>query len=203
MATGSPPFDAVLAGMIEYIRSLQNPSSDTSISIAVEILSRIRQLSWLYQNVTHLEGRVLARHAALYGKTPESDSLIVLFSLHDPTNAVQTPITMPEQLSAFGEAFYNCAYRLITLVDECQSSLPKLRPIKATGIRRVRNNLLVHANKKGGTEVNTFSVSNRSGLRLRPASLVDEEPYLDEGLAANAMELLQQLNATLIAANAA
>jgi hypothetical protein len=93
---------------------------------------------------------------------------------------------------------------VLTILDQCGSGLPELAPIKATGVRRVRNNLFVHANKPAGTDVYTFSVSNKAGMRLRPASKPDEPtPYMDEGLRVNAAELSAELTTLFRVVNAA
>jgi hypothetical protein len=79
-----------------------------------------------------------------------------------------------------------------------------MRSLRAEGMARVRNNLMEHANKKGGTSVFSFLVSDAAGLRLRPVSEVgSESPYLDEGILSNAQEFRDSLEETFRAALAA
>ena len=100
-----------------------------------------------------------------------------------------------------GESFYYSAHRILVILDQSQVSLPGLKPINAEEIRRVRNNLVEHANKKGGHPVYTFSVSNADGLRLRTVSRPsDPEAYLDEGIHTNARRFLRELQAVIEAA---
>ena len=190
--------------MASYEKNLAISKPELDFAIAKEALSRFRQLTWLYSKITELEARVIERYEMLHGPIASGTNVVIVFSnLASPDNP-DAEFTLPEQLCLLGECFYESAFRLIALFDECQAALPGLTPPSAKGVRRVRNNLLVHANKKAGTTLYMFSVSNAGGLRLRPAFMIDKaSPYLDKGFKANAAELSNQLLAILRSANAA
>jgi hypothetical protein len=197
-------FQQPIGHMATYLQRCSSAARGFDIDIAKEMFARLRQLAWLYDNVTRLEKRVIDRYQELHGPLSQGTNVVIVFSTKDSPDDPTAQFTIPEQLCVFGEAFYECAHRLLTILDECKASLPGLRPPAAAGVRRVRNNLVVHANKKGGTPMYTFSVSNAAGLRLRPASKLEEPgPYLDEGLRANAAELSSQLSELLSSTNAA
>lgn len=188
--------------MATYLKHCSSAARGCDITIAKEVFARLRQLAWLYDNVTRLEKRVIGRYQELHGPLKEDTNVVIVFTAQDSPINPTAEFTIPEQLCVFGEAFYECAHRLLTILDECKTLLPGLRPPAAAGVRRVRNNLFVHANKKGGTNMYIFSVSNAAGLRLRPASKPEEpSSYLDEGLRINAAELSGQLAEILASAN--
>jgi hypothetical protein len=197
-------FHEPLVQLAEYIRRglVDRPGLDEHV--AQELIARLRQLSWLYDKATELEDRVMHRYAQLKGPIAPGTSAVIVFHTNEAIANPKTEFTLPEQLSVFAEAFYETAFRVLTILDQCGSALPGLAPIKATGVRRVRNNLFVHANKPFGTTIYTFSVSNTAGVRLRPASKVDEPtPYMDEGLRVNAAELSAELSTLFRVVNAA
>jgi hypothetical protein len=196
-------FQTSIGHMATYLQRCSGTVPSFDIAIAKEVFARLRQLAWLYDNVARLEKRVVDRYQELHGPLSSGTNVVIIFSTKDSPDDPMAQFTMPEQLCVFGEAFYECAHRLLTILDECKASLPGLRPPAAAGVRRVRNNLVVHANKKGGTPMYTFSVSNAAGLRLRPVANSEEpSPYLDEGLRANAAELAGQLSSILASTNA-
>jgi hypothetical protein len=113
-------------------------------------------------------------------------------------------LTTQEEVLLAGEAFYYLAHRVRTILEQGLAGLPGMRALRAQGVARVRNNLLEHANKKGGTSVFSFSVSNAAGLRLRPVSeAAAPPPYRDEGILRNAAEFRSDLEGAIRGALAA
>ena len=142
--------------------------------IVQEIREKLRQLNFLYSEIIALQERVLDELEKTLGPRREDENRILVFPrIYPPPN--------PDQLGAQGsfefddtsrlwlyvEAFYYFAHRTLVLVRQKGYSLPGISKFEAYGVSRVRNNLIEHANKKGGVSTYSFSVSNAAGVRLR------------------------------------
>jgi len=170
-------------------------------AVANELIARLRQLDWLLSQVGDLE-RLLIKEWEDENGPLQPDHNVVLVYLDEETAAHATaPFSSQEEIRVFAEAFYYTAHRILVILDQCHLSLPGLRKISAVYIRRIRNNLLEHANKEGGRPSYTFSVSNASGIRLRSAARSGEpDVYMDGGLRNNAKELAVELEVVLAGA---
>lgn len=178
----------------QYIRQYTPTKTSFDPEVAKELLARLRQLEWLYTKVLNLEQQLIDDWQHNHGALQPGHNVVLVYLAKDVPDNPDAPFTIQEELRVLAESFYHCAHRLLVILDQCARVLPGLRPISASGVRRVRNNLIEHANKKGGRPSYTFSVSNAAGIRLRSAARIDEpETYLDEGLRANAKELYSEL----------
>ena len=185
-----------------YISRQNRSGTGFDIEVGKEMLGRLRSLEWLYARVVELEGQLIADYESIHGTLQPNTNVVLVYLAHIPE--VAEPFTPQEELRILAEAFYHCAYRLLVILKQCGDVLPGLRSVEAIGIRRVRNNLIEHANKKGGRASYTFSVSNAAGIRFRSAALAAEpDAYLDEGLRANASELRSSLGALFRSVQAA
>ena len=194
-------FEPLAALAARYAVARQAADESFAIGIGNEIISRLRQLDWLFGQVTSLEAGLIAEWETSHSPLQPRHNVVIVYL--DENAAVQAtgPFTSQEQLRILAEAFYYTAHRLLSILDECGAYLPGLKPVQAVSIRRIRNNLIEHANRKGGRPSYTFSVSNASGIRLRSAARAGEpDVYMDEGLRGNALELAGQLQSMLVAA---
>ncbi|MBK6769375.1 MAG: hypothetical protein IPG72_10300 [Ardenticatenales bacterium] len=166
---------------------------------AKEIVARLRQLDWIYEHVVDLESKEINDYERTHGALQVDQNVVIVYLSQDVMDDSSVPFTTHEELRVFAEAFYYTAHRLLVILTQNAAGLPHLRRINANGIRRVRNNLLEHANKKGGRPSYTFSVSNASGTRFRPLARAEEpDAYLDEGIHANAKQLCTELENLLM-----
>lgn len=191
-------FANIISMARDYARALRDRPGDGDIEVTGEIVLRLRQLQWLYQRIDELERIVLAEYERAHGSLKQGENVVLAYFSRDLPADTSTSFQPQEELRLLGESFYYSAQRILTILDQCQSLLPGLKPIRAHGVRRVRNNLIDHPNKKGGHPCYTFSVSNAAGLRLRTVSRPDDpDAYLDEGIHANAREFIEQLERAL------
>lgn len=163
--------------------------------IAYELMTRIRQLDWLFDQITALEDEFWRRHEVKHGVTPPGSNIVRIYMSSDVPRDISPILPLEEQLRLQVECFYYVAQRLLNILDQCQKQLPGLRRIAAKGTRRVRNNLIEHANKDGGRPSYSFSISRQAGIRLRSAAFTDEpDVYVDQGIHFNVTELRDQLD---------
>lgn len=187
-------FAHVISLARRYTETLRPPRESGDVEVASEVVLRLRQLHWLYDRIHKLETTLLADFERVHGPAKSGETVLLAFLNRHIPNEADVPFQPQEELRLFGESFYHCAHRILVILDQCQYLLPGLKPIEARGIRRVRNNLIEHANKQGGHAYYSFSVSNAAGLRLRTISRAeDPDAHLDEGIHANARELVAQL----------
>jgi hypothetical protein len=167
--------------------SEQHPGFGFNADIAFELLSRVRQLDWLYGQIVELERSYWVMEEQRHGSHPSNTNWVNVFF---PSNDLKDDLSVEERLRVLVECFYYVAHRLLVIFDQCSTSLPGLGTLRATAIRRVRNNLIEHANRPGGRVLYSFSISNAAGVRLRSLGKVGEpETFLDNGIHANAVGL--------------
>jgi hypothetical protein len=188
-----------------YYWQCRSRSSPWDEQVVKELRERLRQLSYLYDEIVPLEAAVLAAHAHRWpGRVP--DVCVIGFM---PLSDLPNPDAGTWSVPAFGdsdrlrlnvETFYFVAHRMMVLSEQ-RKALPRLAAIEAVGVRRVRNSLIEHAHEKDGNPAQTFSVSNASGTRLRPAARAeDPQGYQDQGIHHNAGEFRGAVRACLEAA---
>ena len=166
--------------MARYIKQCTSTKTSFDPEVAKELLARLRQLEWLYTKVLSLEQQLVDEYQQKHGVL---HNVVFVYLAKDVPDDPEAPFTLQEELRVVAETFYHCAHRLLVILDQCAGVLPRLGSISAISVRRVRNNLIEHANKKGGRPSYTFSVSNAAGIRLRSAARINEpDTYLDEGL---------------------
>lgn len=166
--------------------------------IAFEILTRLRQLGWLYAEIHRLETAYWAAYRQQHGDPKPDTNYVVFFIASGIPDELPTEFSAEDQLRLQVEAFYYAAHRLVAILDQCKDSLPGLASIRAKPVRRVRNNLIEHANKPGGRAAYSFSISNAAGVRLRSAAPAGgPDTFLDEGVHKNAEELNEELDTML------
>jgi hypothetical protein len=188
----------------EYYRQHANDTIGAFDSHLVqEIRARLRQLEHLYAEVVARQQQLLDGEGAKTGPQPADTNRIILYThlgTPPPVNPAPEvlPLTTQERVLLAGEAFYYLAHRVRTILEQGRGGLPGMRSLRSQGVVRVRNNLLEHANKKGGTSVFSFSVSSPVGLRLRPLAVKGTpQPYVDEGILWNANEFRTDLEDAL------
>jgi hypothetical protein len=182
-----------------YYWQCRNGSSPWDEQVVKELRERLRQLSYLYDEIVRLEATVLAAHAhraqmiafGFFGDLPNPDAGPWSVPAFDDSNCLRLSV----------ETLYFIAHRIVVLSEQQRKILPRLGAIKALGVKRVRNSLIEHAHKKGGNLALTFSVSTASGTRLRSAARAeDPNGYQDQGIHHNAGEFRQKVRARLEAA---
>jgi hypothetical protein len=169
--------------------------------VVLELRDRLRQLSYLYDEVVRLETAVLTDHGQP-APGPGADVYIVLFMPGGPPpNLDIKPFDDADRLRLAVETFYFVAHRMMDL-SEHRDALPRLAPIEASGVRRVRNNLIAHAHLKSGSLASNFSVASApGGTRLRTARRAgDPSGYQDEGIHHNAQEFREAVHTHLMKA---
>jgi hypothetical protein len=168
------------------------------VQVTFELLSRLRQLSWLYGEIKRLEALYCTEYHRAKGDPKPDTNYVTFFISSDIPETMPPEFSVEDQLRLLVESFYYIAHRLVTVLDQCQASLPDLKPVSAEAIRRVRNNLIEHANKQGGRFAYSFSISNAAGVRLRSAAPAGSaDTFLDEGIHRNANDLAGELNTML------
>src|SRR5262245_1846803 len=189
---------------LEYARTAEaqmRPGFESDV--AFELLSRIRQLDWLYDEVVELERQYWLLEEKRRGPRRADTNWINVFVSSGIPTAVESTLSIEDRLRVLVESFYYLAHRLLVILDQCSKALPGSTTIQALAVRRIRNNLIEHANKTGRVTY-TFSISNVAGVRLRSIGKVGEpDTFLDSGIHTNAMELRDQLDAMLRSAVAA
>lgn len=160
--------------------------------VAWELLVRLQQLRWLIDEIHRCEEAYWRRHRAEVRKNPN----LIRFHICSAIPSAMPEFAAEDVMRLHAENFYWVAHRLLVIVSQCRE-LHALPPVEAPAIRRVRNNLIEHANKPGGRHAYSFSVSTAAGVRLRGAAPVEDrqDAYPDEGIAANGMELATALYA--------
>jgi hypothetical protein len=166
--------------------------------IAFELLSRLRQLDWIYAEIQQLETAYWSTYRQKHGDVKLDTSYVVFFIASAIPDELSTEFSAEDQLRLQVESFYYVAHRLVVILDQCKDSLPGLASISAEPVRRIRNNLIEHANKQGGREAYSFSISNAAGLRLRSAAPAgDPDTFVDEGIHKNAQDLSDELGSII------
>jgi hypothetical protein len=191
-----------------YWRHRRAGTAGFDASRVLEIRLRLRQLSFLHAQAEAEEKEAMTAWERAQGQRREGEvRIFVIAPLTEPGDPdvgdyeLPSRFVGPDRLQLYGEAFYYVAHRILVLIRQSPDGLPGLQGLKADGVSRVRNNLLEHANKKGGSSVASFSISSAAGMRLRPV-VADHnaDSYLDEGLRANAREFRDNLTRKLSAA---
>ena len=166
--------------------------------LAFELISRIRQLSWIYDQITVLEREYWELEEHRRGPRPPSTNWITVFIASAIPESLEPELAIEDKLRVLVESFYYLAHRLLVILDQASGNLPEMGRVKAEAIRRVRNNLIEHANKSGGRLIYSFSISNAAGVRLRSAAKTgDPDTFLDEGIHINAGQLRDELETML------
>jgi hypothetical protein len=161
-----------------------------------ELLTRLRQLEWLYAEIRRLEAAFWVAYHRQHGEAQPDTTYVMFFVSSEIPNTMSPEFSVEDQLRVLVESFYYVAHRLVTILDQCQAKLPGLKSPRAEAIRRVRNNLIEHANKPGGRFAYSFSISNAAGVRLRSAAPADaDDTFFDEGIHRNANDLSTELDA--------
>lgn len=142
-------------------------------SWSAEAIKRIEQLAWIIRRVHHIH-----------------------LHLKRPPKRFETRRRTETEIELLVETFYYAAWRLRELLRN-QAWCRKFDPI---GVRAVRNHLLEHPHQYGAVNQSfTYGHDLRDGPRLKPFG-----PHnllvTDPGLYRNALELLEQLEPRLAAA---
>lgn len=140
-----------------YWKQLRTQSPDFDPHVVLEIRERLRQLSYLYEAVCQLEKKVLNLVRIREGPPEPRTTRLVVHApfTHPPDPRSAAEASVPELdeadlLRLNAESFYYIGHRAIVLLDQARAQLPEIPRIRTTGLLRVRNNLVEHANKKGG-----------------------------------------------------
>jgi hypothetical protein len=190
-------YESCISLLAEYA-ARREPVDRAGAEVAREIALRLRHIRWLSTRIDELEKALLNAHYAEHGVPQPRTTVMIGFLPTLAPDAATSPLTEQETLQLFAETFYYSAHRILTVLDECANVLPGLKSVRAKGVRRVRNNLIEHANKKGGHSTYSFSLSNAAGVRLRAARLPEESVgFIDEGFRTNSSEFQSELESML------
>lgn len=102
----------------------------------------------------------------------------------------------PEELEDSSELFYYKSHRLIKLLER----LPGIGKIKNCNVRIVRNLLIDHPHKEGGSLTQSFACGGTNGPIIRPRVFISGRPGnpdLDPGLFINAKEFFDTISMAL------
>jgi hypothetical protein len=98
----------------------------------------------------------------------------------------------------FAEAFYYLAARLRSICRRREPGLPGLEKLEASGVRDVRNHLIEHPEGAASRILEGgFGVDEEKGAVLKPWRIQGYEHFQDQGLVANAQELVSELTKLL------
>jgi len=163
---------------------------------AQEVLIRLRQLDPVLARIHVLEAATLAEmgvEPSVYG---EKHNILILTRMARPKRVEECmPYSIQDrspagfELQTQLELFYYIANRLLSALRQSAGGLPGLDKVDFAGARTVRNHLIEHSNRKGGTELISLAIGGPDGPRLRPAHLVPGETSIDQGIRYNAREL--------------
>lgn len=196
-------FDNAIELTRQYTEKLQFGALGGDVDVSKEIVLRLRQLKWLYERIRTIEAAYIAEYERKNGPLQPRENVVLVFLSPGVPSGTDSPFQPQEELRLLGEAFYNSAHRILVILKKCRKVLPGTKSIPARGVRVVRNNLIEHADGKGGHPCYTFSVSNAAGLRLRTASRPeDDKAQLDQGIHINAREFASQLEKVFETASA-
>lgn len=188
-----------------YWRHARQKTPGFGMHQLLELRERLKQLSYLHLNIIAGQEQLLQDHEAKNGPRKPNQNLVLVFaSIGLPSDAADVSgserFTTQDELKLHLETFYYIAHRIKVILQKAGGALPQLDSFEAIGITRVRNNLLEHANQKGGRIVYSFSVSNAAGARLRPVGMLgDADTFVDPGFPSNASEFKQNLERLLTA----
>lgn len=115
--------------------------------LAFELISRIRQLSWIYEQIAVLEREFWSLQEKRRGPRPPDTNWITLFVTSGIPKSLEPELAIEDKLRVLVESFYYLAHRLVVILDQGSGGLPGLGRVKAEAVRRVRNNLIEHANR--------------------------------------------------------
>jgi hypothetical protein len=94
------------------------------------------------------------------------------------------------EVETIAEAFYHVAHRFLDLCED--APVLGFRGVRAESVKRVRNHLIEHANKKNGVMARGFIWGIQGGPQLKPFGLGGRRPS-QPGLYHHAAELLDSL----------
>ena len=182
-------FDELIDDARRYALRLNALVGPSRSEEAFATAGRLRRLRWLYSEVVGIENALLESA----GDDHPREAVILAYVNRGVPAGADAEFSEPERIRLLGESVYYAAHRILKIIDKCQSALPGLQPLAAVGVRRVRNNLIEHANQTAGNPAATFTVSRAAGLSLRRVShLEHERPVLDQGIHTNLKEFVEQ-----------
>jgi hypothetical protein len=153
---------------------------------AMEIYKRLRQLSWTIEKVMSLvQHSVSQGMRMLPGEAPVDSNYQKAFADRLETS---------DQIELHTESFYWIAHRTGTAIR----SMPGLSSFEAIGVRNVRNHLLEHVEKRGGSS--NVGIGWGAGVGLDGVIVGGNGPTIaaiiagkDRGLYPNALEFFKEL----------
>ena len=167
--------------------------------LAHEVRERLRQLSFLYDEIMALETSMLEKEYSRSGRpAPGQIRKFIHTNLgrfvrpHEDGYAEYgpgSPFSESAQLRLRLENFYYVAHRILCLVQDSRLQLPGISGLSAAGVRSVRNHLVEHPTKKKGNRISSYAFGGPVGPQLKPLSdPAGPAATFDEGLYANARQ---------------
>lgn len=146
---------------------------------AMEASKRLRQLQWIIEKVISLCAHSTEQHLQMM-------QMLATKPLTDPyyQHHGLAQIELLDQIEIHTETFYWISHRTSAVLRE----MPGLRSFKAAGARDVRNWLLEHVEKPGGSTTVGFGWGGSNGPMM-----ATNIPGKDKGLYANAGEFFLEV----------
>lgn len=174
-------FDAYRSLEYEKFRDANNEP-------AKEIIKRHRQLVWLIEHVRSLCQRSFDRNRQLYqlAQGAQSEDALKQFGVEQ--------LEVHDQIELHTEMFYWIAWRMRGAIR----AMPGLHSFEAVGVRKVRNHILEHVDRRGGVPSTGFGWGGGAGpdgvlvggKGPTIATMLEGE---DKGLYCNAEEFFTEL----------
>ena len=201
-------FSSTIDLLEEYIQMHRVAESlQFDVDLAVELMARLRQVSYLYEQIMELSARLLARNQSARSDEFEGATVNLIFVYTPPPidresgTAGFPPVedfSLDERIRLLVESFYYFAHRAVVLIRRSNGRLPGLKAFSPLGIIKVRNKLIEHPEAKEGVRLISLAVSEAEGVRLKPMRRsITEEGYVDLGLSRNAEEFRGKFEARL------
>jgi hypothetical protein len=193
-------FSSTLVWIEAYEQALKRLRADNPPPLAgpadhlrLEFRTRLRQLGALYARI-----ELLNEYVQLQG-LPD-DHYRVMRWKGGPPAPFAAWIPHVEELIMWVDAFYFIAWRALEVVNEtAPEAFPRVRKIKAPGVRDVRNHLLQHPDDTATVQAWAFHPDD--GPVVKPLEhRRDSNSPEDRGLFVNAREFRDKVNAALEAA---
>ena len=173
----------------------------------MELRERLAILQSTYRRIVSIVGPAFDAATATFGMhiDQRTDTFMVDPSLIFNEEVMRHSRELDLTLFEMTESFYHTAWRIREMIHPKACGLPGLCGFDASGIRNVRNLIMVHPETaKGPTALWSRGLSREQGPTLGGAHVGTEPPsFADPGLFANAFEFAQNLHTRLSKAIAA
>lgn len=178
-----------------YCKQLRSHSKTFDEHLAQEVRVRLRQLQYIVDRAFSLEKRLVGKKKVQLPSNAGGEVVIKhIFSdvARPDCSKSDYPLAAfnePDELRLLLEVFYYTAHRIRVILRDAGDRLPDIKGFEASGVRDVRNHLVMHPTKKKGVRVMTFAFGGPVGPQLKPIRKTGDPPgTIDKGLRENAIE---------------